>query len=44
MTVQELLVRNADGDVTDVDDADLMPDQYAHWTGVKERVYITGNY
>lgn len=54
MTVKELIkrlselppdaiamVRDSEGEILEVDDADLM---MIHWAGVKERVYITGNY
>jgi hypothetical protein len=39
------MVRDIEGRLARVDDADVMAPQYGDWMqGVRERVYITGNY
>lgn len=37
------LVRDQDGELREVDDADFAPGMH-EWYGVKHAVYITGNY
>ena len=38
------VVRDSEGQLARVDDADVIDSQYKHWAGVKTLVYITGNY
>jgi len=39
-----VMVRDSDGDMSRVDDADLMEMRFKDWAGVKQTVYITGNF